>query len=135
MLKEAHAIRKKRKGVGTKAIKRKKKLRAPTDPTIGADIETMSQEMDQLEYQLFLYDQTMGGAKAKYFELALRIERTVMTEEDRKEVEGEMETLHGHIAEMEDVLTKHRKKLHRNRTRLERVRTAYEALKLAGKAV
>jgi len=104
-----------------------------TAEAVGDDIETMSREMDELEYQMLLKDQELAEAKGRYWNLSILIERTVLTEMKRAEVEEEMEGLQKRIEEMDTMLSDHRTRLTNNRARLERVRDELAARRTARK--
>ena len=106
-------------------MKKKNRNLLRKDESIEKEIEDMSREMDDLEYELLLRDQDLAHAKSRYWELSIRIERTIMAESERASVEKEMGDLEEHISKMDSTLNDHRQHLSTNRVRLGLVRETY----------
>ena len=117
------------------SMKKRVSKKSLDDDAVVAELDALFSELDQLEYRSFLYDQELTREKANYLELALRAERTVLGEQERKEVEAEIADVHGTIETLERKLADLRDRLPGQRKRLEKVRVVHEAQRAKKKRV
>ena len=99
------------------------------DTTIDAEIAQIFREMEEMEYRDVLYEQEMAAAKSAYWDLIIRLERSVFTEEERKELEAHAEQVHTKIEEMDAKLKNMRERGAKNRARLEKICSVRDAAK------
>ena len=99
------------------------------DTTIDAEIAQIFREMEEMEYRDVLYEQEMAVAKSAYWDLVIRLERSVFTEEERKELEAHAEQVRTKIEEMDAKLKSMQERGAKNRARLEKICSVRDAAK------
>ena len=99
------------------------------DTTIDAEIAQIFREMEEMEYRDVLYEQEMAVAKSAYWDLVIRLERSVFTEEERKELEAHAEQVRTKIEEMDAKLKNMQARGAKNRARLEKICSVRDAAK------
>ena len=99
------------------------------DTTIDAEIAQIFREMEEMEYRDVLYEQEMAVAKSAYWDLIIRLERSVFTEEERKELEAHAEQVRTKIEEMDAKLKNMQARGAKNRARLEKICSVRDAAK------
>ena len=99
------------------------------DTAIDAEIAQIFREMEEMEYRDVLYEQEMAVAKSAYWDLIIRLERSVFTEEERKELEAHAEQVRIKIEEMDAKLKNMQERGAKNRARLEKICSVRDAAK------
>ena len=99
------------------------------DTTIDAEIAQIFREMEEMEYRDVLYEQEIAAAKSAYWDLIIRLERSVFTEEERKELEAHAEQVRTKIEEMDAKLKSMQERGAKNRARLEKICSVRDAAK------
>ena len=105
----------------------KKKSPKPADPSIDEELKQLFAQQEAFEYHGLLDEQEIAAAKSKYLELLIRIDRSIFSEEERKEIEQKLADTWEEI-ERVDLKARHaRDKVASLRERLERVQKAHQA--------
>ena len=99
------------------------------DEEISKEIAQIFREMEEMEYRDVLYEQEMAVAKSAYWDLVIRLERSVFTEEERKELEAHAEQVRTKIEEMDAKLKSMQERGAKNRARLEKICSVRDAAK------
>ena len=99
------------------------------DTAIDVEIAQIFREMEEMEYRDVLYEQEMAVAKSAYWDLVIRLERSVFTEEERKELEAHAEQVRTKIEEMDAKLKNMQARGAKNRARLEKICSVRDAAK------
>ena len=111
-----------------KKVKRNKNV-GLDDTAIDVEIAQIFREMEEMEYRDVLYEQEMAVAKSAYWDLIIRLERSVFTEEERKELEAHAEQVRIKIEEMDAKLKNMQERGAKNRARLEKICSVRDAAK------
>ena len=104
-----------------------KKKKISADPSVAQELREIFAQQEAFEYRILVDEQELIAAKSQYLELSMRVERSIFSEDERKEIDKRLSDTWKKIEARDERIRLEQRQIHALRLRLEHVRDTYEA--------